>query len=460
MTSVDHDGPNVCRVSVRACGNDAAVAADVVLPTRTELHELIPDVVDVLGGPTAWSTGDALHRWTVSRIDGSVLDGSLTLHEHGVEDGDLLLIAATPTRLSPNGSGDLCDAVVAASAAADDTDVARRLGAIACLCAGGAGALALMWAGAPPAGHRAAVAAIAAVAAGLGALACRTDPDPLPAVTLGVTATVLAAVAGFLAVPSGPAPPNFFLGAAVCAAASVVLVRTSAHGGICFVAVAAFSITAATVAACASVWQAPTATVGAILTAASLALTSIAARLAIALARLSPAVPTNDVDVDDLPPDVCAARARRGHELVTGLLIGFSASAAAGSVIVAAADSTRPPSGVALVAAVSLALLLRTRQHSGMARSAAVFGGGLVSATAAFTLAVRAAPSYSHWLGLIAVAVGLGAVTLTTRRFTRLPSPVARRGVHLVDCLAIAAVAPLACWVADLFGVVRGLSLT
>lgn len=388
----------------------------------------------------------------------------MTLHEHGVSDGDMLLLAAARAQASATVPGDLYRSVIAASAPAGADDaVPRLLAAATCVWAAGAGALALVWAGAPPASHRAVVAAVAAVVAGMGALlAARGTPDPLPALALGVTATVLATVAGFLAVPSGPAPPNFFLAAAVCVAISVVLLTVSAHGMTCFIAIAAFSAMAATAAGGAVIWPGPRTVVGAGLAAVSLALMGLAAKLAIAVTGLSPAAPMVDGELDEaLPTAECDARARRGHQVLTGLLTGFSVSAAAGAVLVATEHRPgNPLSGVALTAAVSLALLLRTRQQRGMTRSSAVFGAGIVSAAAAFAIAVRSAPAYAHWFGLIAVAVGVGAVWLTMPGFTGRLSPVARRVVDLLDYLAVAAVVPLACWVADVFGIVRGLSLT
>jgi hypothetical protein len=39
-------------------------------------------------------------------------------------------------------------------------------------------------------------------------------------------------------------------------------------------------------------------------------------------------------------------------------------------------------------------------------------------------------------------------------------SPFARRGIEVVDYVSLVAVLPLACWISDLFGIVRGLSLS
>jgi hypothetical protein len=59
----------------------------------------------------------------------------------------------------------------------------------------------------------------------------------------------------------------------------------------------------------------------------------------------------------------------------------------------------------------------------------------------------------------LAVALGIGVLWLTVVDVDTRLSPVARRCVELLEYGALVAVVPVACWVADLFGLVRGLSL-
>jgi hypothetical protein len=56
--------------------------------------------------------------------------------------------------------------------------------------------------------------------------------------------------------------------------------------------------------------------------------------------------------------------------------------------------------------------------------------------------------------------VGASTLCLTLADVGERLSPFVRRGIEVVDYLALAAVVPLACWVGGLFGFVRGLSLT
>ncbi len=443
---------NLCRLTVQTYHDDRPVAVDLALPTGLELCELIPSVVDVIGDGPGADNGFAGERWTLTRLNGSVLNESMTLHENGVRNGDILLLCTAPPH-SETLVADLCHSVVDASPSAGrNPGMASRLSAIASLCTAGCGAVALAC-GSSPAVSRAVVAAMVAVAAIAGSIgASRLESEPLPSVVLGVIAAAFAAVAGFLVVPGGPAPPNLFLAAAICAAASMVLLYVNPCGATCFIAVAAFAGTTAIAAGLVAIWPAPAATVGAILAAISLALSGLAARLSIAVTGLSPTMPSAAGD---------AVRARRGHQTYTGLLAGFSASAASGVVLMAADQSDESTlSGVVFTSVVSAVLLLQARRQRGLLRCAVVFGSGMVSASATFALTVLFLPRHAHWLCLIAVVLGVGAMRLSIGDVTTRFSPVVRRGVDVLDYVAVASVIPLTCWVADVFGIVRGLSLT
>ena len=453
-------------MTVQTHRNGQSVAVDLALPTRLALSEVLPRVVDIVGDRPAAESGDVTEHWAMARVGGGTLDESMTLHESGVRDGEILLLT-TQSQVSRSRFGDgICHFVVDASAPADrDAGMSRRMAAVACLWAAGWSSVALGSCGGSPASSRAVIAALVALAAAVGSImASRVDPEPLAVLTLGATATAFSAVAGFLVVPGGPAPPNLFLAAAICVAVSTVLLHATSGGTTCFLAIAAFSTMAAFAAAVAALWPTPTATVGAVLTALSLAMLGIAARLAIVLTGLSPKMPLSPGEASDdgvVPAGAGAARAERGHETLTGLLAGLSASAALGAVLVAAGQRDESAlSGLCFTTIVSAVLFLRARQQRGTLRSAVVYGGGMVSASAAFTLAAISSPGQAHWICLIAVAVGVGALFLTVGNLASRISPVARRSLELLDFLALASVAPLACWVGDVFGIVRGLSLT
>ncbi len=117
-------------------------------------------------------------------------------------------------------------------------------------------------------------------------------------------------------------------------------------------------------------------------------------------------------------------------------------------------------SGVAFTGVVSVALILRASQQRGAVRSTAILIAGLVSTTAAFTLTALSATQHATEICLVAVVLGAGALFLTGTDVGSRLSPFARRGIEVVDYVAIAAVVPLACWVGGVFDFVRGVSLT
>jgi type VII secretion integral membrane protein EccD len=460
MTVVD-----LCRLTVQAHRLGRTAAVDVALPARLEIGEMLPAVVDLVGERPEVTGRDLAESWTLSRLDGSALDESMTLHENGIRDGDVLLLS-TEAPVPVRSFNDLSHYVVDASASVDrDRGWLRRIGALACLWSAGFGAATLAWPGHATAGSRTVVAAIVAVVATAAAIVVsRVDAQPLPTLTLGITAAAFGAVAGFLVVPGGPAPPNFFLGAAICSAVSTVLLHVTSRGTTLFITIATVSTVAAFVTAIVALWPAPTRAVGALLAAASLAMLSAAAKLAVHLTGLSPRMPnTTDASSDDetIPVAVGALRAQRAHHTLTGLLAGFSLSAASGAVLVAVDQLGQNAwKGVAFTGVVSVVLILRASQQPGAVRSTAILMAGLISTTAAFTLTTSSAPKHAAEICLVAVAFGAGALSLTRTDFGSRLSPFARRGIEVVDYVAIAAMVPLACWVGGAFDFVRGLSVT
>jgi type VII secretion integral membrane protein EccD len=452
MTGVD-----LCRVTVRTLRPTSEAVVDLALPTRLEVGELLPDIVDLVGEPAREG-----ERWTLSRFDGSVLDESATLKDSGVEDGDVLLLSDETSLPTPR-YGDMSHYVLDASTSADrDTGSARRMGPVTLLWSAAFGATTLALPGPATPDIRGVIAVMLTVAMTVAAvIASRVGGRQSPASSLGATAVVFGAAAGYLVVPGHSAAPKLFLAAAVCGAVSTLLLRLTSGGTPFFVSLAAMSTMTAVAAAVVAMWPTSTATAGAVLTAASLVMMGVAARLSIFLAGLAPRMSSTDEAPDEtISVDVGATCALRGHEMLTGLLAGFSLSAASGAVLIAGdCHSPNTWSGVALTAATSVVLMFRAAQQRGAVRSAAVFVAGLISTTATFTLTALSAPQHRIWLCLIAVAFASGCLWFSRVDVRTSMSPLARRGLEVVDYLVLAAVVPLACWVGGVFGFVRGLSL-
>ena len=306
-------------------------------------------------------------------------------------------------------------------------------------------------------GHIVAGALVAAAAA-FGAALVRRTQAPLPSVALGVIAVVYTAVVGFLSVPAGPSAANGLLAAAAGFAMAILLLRLTRSGTTCLTAVATCAALPAATAGICVVWTMPAEAAGAALATLSLAVLGLAARMSIAAAGLTPAFPT--VDDPHPPVDVGETQVALAHQTLTGLVAGSSASAALGSVLVACGglnDGGSRLSASLFSAVIGLVLLLRARTHSDMSRRIALGAGAMISTAAGLAVTVISTPEQAHWVALLSACAGAGALGWLLGLTV---SPVVRRAIELLEYLALASVLPLASWVAGLFGLVRGWSLT
>ncbi|MCV7127125.1 ubiquitin family protein, partial [Mycolicibacterium vanbaalenii] len=278
-------------------------------------------------------------------------------------------------------------------------------------------------------------AAVGAVAA------ARAEPE-LTAL-LSTAAVVFATAAGLLAVRSAPWPATVLLPdpivpkptAGFCM--SVLLLRLVADRALLTAFTAAGG--AATAAAGLANLAASPVTAGAALAALSTAALSVAPKLAVVTAGPEPAA---------------------AHSTLTGLVAGWSATAAAGGVTVAAVAG--PAESSTILAALFAAdlgglLVLRTRSHVVVHRRIALGAAGSVSLLAAFTVTVVAAPVHAPWL--CACAAVLCVLAVRGAGSPASPNPLAHRMIQVTEYAALVALVPLAFWVSGIYGLVRQLSL-
>jgi type VII secretion integral membrane protein EccD len=282
------------------------------------------------------------------------------------------------------------------------------------------------------------------------------------AVTLGLMATGFAAVAGFLAVPDGPGPPNALLAAMAAGVVAVLAMRATGCGALTFTTVCCFALVIAVAALATVVITAPLQVMGSLTTLASLALLEVSARLSIAWAGLSPRLPARlDGRHVGPAPDQLQRSALRADDLLTCLVVASAAAAATGAACTAlgAYTAVGARSGAVSFAAVTGAvLLLRARSHPDFIKTLTLLATGTAALSAAFVVA-GAAPQCPVWMvtGIaapVAVAMCLGFVVPALTL-----SPVARRGVELIEYLALIAIVPLACWTCGFYSVARGVHL-
>lgn len=435
---------------MHASHTGAPDGVDLALPAGATLALLMPSIVDILCGrdEVTCKSNPPIRIWGLSRVGGKSLDESMTLTENGIDDGDLLVLSTTEPTIHSAVVDDPFR--VAANSVAAPAKLPTITVSACCLWAVGLSMMALMSTRlhTDATGSLIAAAGLTAVTVAA-AVVDRFGADPLTRATLSVAAVASAAAMGFLAVPAGPGAPNACLAASAACCTAVVLLRLTRCATVCLTAIATLSVVAAVAAAVGVVWTVPVALIGATLVTVSLGVLTASPRMAIAMAGLVDQV--SDVH----------SRAARGHHMLTGLLVGSASSAALGAAVVAVAagsdDNTDAASWVraaAFTAAVGVLLVLRSRSHSDLHRKTVLLVCGIVSLTAGFVLIVVAIPDQVTWPSLLAAAAGLAVVWPAP-----VVSPLLRRAVDVGEYVALAAVVPLACWVADVYSVVRDLSL-
>lgn len=434
----------LCRLTIQVAGPAAPAAVDVMLPADCPVAELIPSIVDVALGGTEMAVDP--RRWYLTGIGGDVLDSSKTLRESAVHDGELILLTAALPPVHWRRPGDP-SMVVAGVASEAPPGILRCAAPAACLTITAVSAATLAWSGSvggTPAHLWTAAtlsAATTAVAIVFGRRVRRLS------LVSSVCAVVFATAAGLLAVPDAPWTDTLLLAASVGFAISILLLRTACGGTVTLTALATLTGTATTVGAF-GVLTAPTfATAGATLTVLSLVALSAAPKLTVVVAGLGPSRPV-----------VGDNRAVVAHRILTGLVMGWSSSAALGVAAVAARTGGSAAIAAMFAADVGLLLLLRQRTHLDVRRRIALVGAGIAALIAAHAITVSAAPEQAYVICAAAVVASVAGLQWTMSAVA--PNPVVRQGIQVLEYLALTAMVPLAAWVTGVYALVRDLSLT
>ncbi len=394
---MSYPNASLCRVELHA----DAWQLDLALPAGVPIAALIPSVVDLAADRGAGRRGTApmAVSYRLSCPGAPALDSSKTLSQHGIRDGAVLLLTRAAEELP----------------APRFDDPAEQISATVC---------------------------------------ARTRPwtPRSTRLTASLAATWLAAVAGFVAVPGGPGAPNALL-AATAAATVAMLAMHLGDAGPVSTAVCCLYVLVAVAALAVVLTRISPQVLGALIAAASICLLQVATRVSITVAGLSRRPDAPSVDSDD--------KSIRAHDLLTGLVAALSAAAALGVVGAAVGVHTSggPRFGGVVFAAVSAAaLLLRARWHTERCQIAALVTGGIAALSAALVAAAVTVPQHPLWLSATAAGLAVGALYLGFAAPAL--SPLSRRGVELLEYLALAAMVPAACWICGCYGAARGLSLT
>lgn len=417
------------RVSVHAVVDGRRRAHDVAVCADAPVADLLPELARLIGV-------DPAVAWRLERTAAAdPIDDSVSLVDNAVHDGEVLVLASAGRPTPALVTVDAVTVIAGAADARSTTDLLEPVVAWLTLVA----AATLGWAGV----HSDPIAC-AVVAAACGAELCwraRTRGGAAAA----VAGTLLVGAAGFLAVPGGPGLSDVMLGAAVTAAAAVVLARLTPRTA---TALSGTAVAAALVAAGAAVAVAcalTASTAGAFVTTAAFALLAWAPRCAMAVAGL-PA----DTVLD--PPEELDSSAALAHSALTALVIGCSGAVAVGVATVAwqaARGGVDVRAALAFIAVAAALLLFRIRAHVDHPRRIALAAAGVTAASAAAALVAAVAPDRTGWAAVSLVAASAGADVIGRGGVT------VRRVVDAIDGGCAVLLVPLTCWIAGAYTVAR-----
>jgi type VII secretion integral membrane protein EccD len=447
-------------VSVHA----GTAVVDLSLPAGLPVAVLVPSIVDIVEGRDGGSSELQARRYQLSRPGSSALATSTTLAQNGIRDGAVLVLTRSPTPPPAPRYDDVAEAVSATlEAAAGPWRHSRRAirltGAVAAGSLTAIGVLALIRNAfrVNAAGSAASVAAPAGLVALLfAAIAHRTYRDTIGGLALSVIAIGFAAVAGFLAVPGAPGIHNALLAATAAAVTSVLALRVSGCGVVTLTSISCVATFIAVAAMVGVITAAPLRAIGSVSALISLGLLGLAARLSIVLAGLSPRLPpAPEADAIEPDGDWLATKAIRADKWAASLLAAFSSSATVGAIVTVLAGATRL-SCLAFGMVTGALLLLRARSDPDVRRTLVFVTGGILVTATTFGVVALSIPGNGAWIAAATALLATAAIYLGFVAPAVSFSPVVRRSVEALECLALVATVPLTGWICGLYSAVRG----
>ncbi|RJO72132.1 type VII secretion integral membrane protein EccD [Nocardia panacis] len=468
--------PDLARVTILA----KHTQVDMAIPVDVPVALVIPSVVDMVAQHSRSNDFDnegerfEPAEWVLARIGQPPLSNSLSLGEHGVRDGELLMLeSASHTAPTP-----LFDDIMYNVAIADadhyrtwNPQVARITGSVLAAVAMVVGCFGLLTArGSLPGWVGGAIAlgiAILLVVAGL--VLSRMYGDTATALVLGGCALPAAFSAGMLFVPGHYGWPHFLLGSMLVGATAVLAWRVTGVGLALFIGASALAVYAVPAALVGMLAEQPLHVIGGGAAALGLGGLSLAPRISMLLAKLPlPPVPSPGTPIDpseDDPDDhralptmeILRGKSERARMYLGGLVAATTLVTAAGALIATDPQAGEPfwP-GIALALVCAIVLMFRSRTYAGAEQAVVLIAGG-----AAIVLIMMVGAAFVTGQSLAIFGVGLlfliAALILGIIIPNQTATPPMRRGVELLEYAFVAAVLPLVFWVVDLYSLVRSL---
>ncbi|QES33729.1 type VII secretion integral membrane protein EccD [Streptomyces venezuelae] len=378
-----------CRVTIVA--PDSRI--DVALPDDVPVADIYPEVLRLSRQGPAEGAPVGYH---LVRRDGTVLDSARTFAAQHILDGELLTLRPFSESLPPAVFDDVSE-VVASAVTRDHLlwtgDLTRKAGLV-----GGTVLSALLayvaWAAAPHHDTHGLPGILAAVTGvlllTLAGVRARVYDDRASALALGLGALPNVAVAGAGLLPvaegQGVGRLQFLLACAAVLTASVILGLLSPRGDGPFVAFGFASATGLAATFLAALWQLTPVETAALCAPLAVGALAFLPGLSMRFARLpigfepplgtrggygTDPAPQEPVDAERI-----VAQARRGQELLVGLVGGCALVAIGSGVVLAFADDTW---GQVLALATGIAMLMRAHLFRYTAQVAAVLAAGLMT---------------------------------------------------------------------------------
>jgi len=463
-----------CRITVVAPN----VRVDVALPEDVPLAELLPDVLRMAD---QWQSEGAHAGFVLARLDGGELDTGMSFAAQGVRNGDLLYLRPATETLPPPVFDDVVDAI--AQAVSGDRRMwgaqhFRQIGL-----SGGAVLLALgawvLWTSQDPHGMPAFVAGVMALLLTVfGGLRSRVYDDHVGGAVLGASAVPYAFLAGLgvLPIASGAylGRSHFIVGCSAVLVVSVIGAILQDEHDEPYLAAAVAAAAGAIAGAVGLATGADPAKLAAGAGTVAIAAIGFLPGLALRAVRFpmpqlvdgapqvsgtaqKAALPAgNDDPVDTAGID---RRARRSHELLTGLTAACALTVLLSAFVLAFSSDGRSGGGWAqgLAGILGLAALSRARLFRRSAQVGTLVWGGVATILVLLVGAsVHVSPfARQTWFFGATLAAGLLMIAVAFALPNRSLSPRWARTVDLMDGLLLASVIPVLLGVLNIYGAVQ-----
>ncbi|WP_378737284.1 type VII secretion integral membrane protein EccD [Nocardia brasiliensis] len=468
--------PDLARVTILA----KHTQVDMAIPVDVPVALVIPSVVDMVAQHSRTNDFDnegerfEPAEWVLARIGHPPFSNSLSLGEHGVRDGELLMLeSASHTAPTPLFDDIMYNVAIA------DTDhyrswtpkVARITGSVLAAITMLVGCLGLLLS--PDAvpywvsGSVALAVTILLVVAAM--VLSRMYGDTSTALVLGGCALPPAFTAGMLYVPDHYGWAHILLGSVLVGAAAVLAWRVSGVGLALFIGAATLAVYAVPAAMVGLLTAQPERAIGAGAAALGLAGLALAPRISMLLAKLplppvpspgTPIDPTED-DPDDhraLPTmEALRVKSERARMYLAGLVAATTLVTVVGALAATDPKAEGPYwQGIALALVCAAVLMFRSRTYAGAEQAVVLIAGG---AGIVLIMLVGAGFAMDQPLAVFgtAMVILIAALILGIIIPNQSATPPMRRGVELLEYAFVAAVLPLVFWVVSLYSLVRGL---